>query len=66
MRRSAQWGSRFCSALCLILPVSAAATAADANADDKTLIEWRFDAAGDFRGWQKGAASAGLNCGTAT
>lgn len=39
---------------CGLLLISAAA----AQADDKTLVEWRFDAADDFRGWQLGGLIA--------
>ena len=39
---------------CVALLILAAA----AQAEDKTLIEWRFDKADDFRGWQKGGQVA--------
>ena len=39
---------------CLVMLISAAA----ARAEDKTLVEWRFDKAGDFRGWQVGGLIA--------
>ena len=39
---------------CVAVLISAAA----AQADDKTLVEWRFDQAGDLRGWQVGGLIA--------
>lgn len=35
-------------ALCVVVPISLGAAAAE----DKTLLEWRFDQPGEFHGWQ--------------
>ena len=54
--------------LCFVVPISLGAT----QAEDKTLLEWRFDQPGDFRGWQNfgmiadAAVRDGALCGRAT
>jgi hypothetical protein len=54
MRRSNKLKCDVWAGLCLMFLVSAAS----AQSDDKTLVQWRFDAAGDFRGWSIGGLIA--------
>ena len=54
MQRSKMRRYGFWVGLCVMFLVSTAL----AQSDDKTLVEWRFDAADDFRGWSIGGLIA--------
>ena len=54
MQRSKKLRFDVWAGLCVVFLIAAA----PAQSDDKTLVEWRFDAAGDFRGWTIGGLIA--------
>ncbi len=54
MQRSKKLGLDVGAGLCVLFLVSTAL----AQSDDKTLVQWRFDVAGEFRGWSIGGLIA--------
>lgn len=50
-----RWGARY-FLLLISLPLATAISAGPLDAAERVLIEWRFDQAGEFRGWQTGGA----------